>query len=142
MLTRVFKVLLATTFIASTSFAQVATKEGIKIAIDISILDDLKTTYFNYILDIIRDIAIPYTVFPPDGYIDVNTFNIFDNATDVEFYTDVEKDIMYLQAKKISAQFHTGYFHFKWSIFLAKGHATAYTQNATITEAFSFSTQV
>ena len=130
-------------FAASVS-AQLLFSPGIKSAMAVSVLDQGKDAYFNAVMNKINGIQIPDIV-SPDGknYMKDNHFFYQSNAGNVEFTTDVTKNAIVLTAKKVTAQFWSNDFYYKYApLLVASGKLEVDLNTIKFVIGLGFGTQI
>lgn len=130
-------------FVAHTS-AQLLFSPGIKSGIAISVLEQGKDAYFNAVMSKINGIQIPDIV-SPDGknYMKDNHFYYESNAGNVEFTTDVVNNALVLTARKVSAQFWSNDFYYKYApLMVASGSLEVDLNTIKFVIGLGFGTQI
>lgn len=105
-------------------------------------LNQAKVVYFEEILKLINNLALPDLEDDDGNYIKENTFEVLESSDYVEFTTDVEKNAVILANKKVTAKFNSGKFRYKVApLIVAKGHAEVDMNKVDIEVGMSFSTK-
>ena len=101
-----------------------AVNPGATASLDIGVVDQAKDVYFNYIMNILKNVQIPDISFS-GGYIHDNSFFVTEQAQNVMITNDPANNGVRLEVDALSAGFQSHSFRYKKSIIVAKGSVEA-----------------
>jgi len=102
------------------AFAAAATNAGASASLDLSVVDQAKEVYFNYVMNILKQVKIPDTSFH-HGSIHDNTFFLQAPSRNVQIVNDPAHNGVRLSVNDLRAGFKSKHFRYKESIIVAKG---------------------
>ena len=109
-------------------------------SLDISVIEQAKDVYFNYLMNILKTVNIPDIDFH-GGYIHQNTFAITEAASNVQVSADPENNGLVLSVDSLAANFHSSSFRYKLSILLCKGSVSVDISHMTVRATIGVTTQ-
>ena len=105
-------------------------------------MEQAKDVYFDEIMKLISNVAIPDLEDADGNYLRDNTFTLEDRVDKVEFTTDVANNAIVLTCKKLTASFRSGEFRYKVApLVVSKGHVEVDMNTVDIGVGLSFSLQ-
>jgi len=125
----------------STISAQANFKAGLKNSLDTGVLEQAKDVYFDTVMKLIADIAIPDFADGDGNYMRQNQFILKARTDKVEIYTDVAKNAVVMKCNKLSAEFSTSSFRYDAGLVTAKGYAEVDMNTVTIGVGLAFDVQ-
>jgi len=102
------------------AFAAAATNAGASASLDMSVVDQAKDVYFNYVMNVLKQVKIPDTSFH-HGSIHDNTFFLQAPSRNVQIVNDPAHNGVRLTVNDLRAGFKSKHFRYKESIIVAKG---------------------
>jgi len=126
--------------LVATSVALADETAGAIASLDISVIEQAKDVYFNYLMNVLKDVNIPDIDFH-GGYIHQNTFVITEAASNVQISADPENNGLVLSVDSLAANFHSSSFRYKLSILLCKGSVSVDISHMSVKATIGVTTQ-
>lgn len=115
---------------------------GVKNSLDIGVIEQAKDVYFDTIVKLINNLALPDIHLPGDkGYMIDNKFVLEMDSGDVNFTTDVGENAVIFSVSDFRGTFLCDHFRYKETIFVAKGSVEVDLKKIKITAGVGFSKQ-
>ena len=108
-------------FAITSTLVHATTDSGVHASLDIAVIEQAKTVYFDKILSYLNNLAIP-DINNGKDYMHGNHVSVSQNAQNVVFKTDVANNALVLTCNDLSAVFKTDSFRSHWLFFIATGH--------------------
>lgn len=114
------RILLALAILVAVTSAE----PGLSASVDVSVLEQAKDMYFEYIIDAINNLGLDNYKFNNDnGYLRNNKLKIMQRSNDVDFHLDPKNNAMWVHISNLDAQFYSKNFKYELIFIPVKGHA-------------------
>ena len=115
---------------------------GVKNSLDIAVIEQAKDVYFDSIVKLINNLALPDIYLPDDkGYMLDNRFVLIESASDVQFTTKPTENAVIFEVTDFRGTFYCDHFRYKETIFVAKGSVEVDLKKIQITAGVGFGKQ-